>query len=52
MASYLSSTMLKTFDLESLLKEILVFNLALIFELEIKVLITMAFVVVVIFVFK
>ena len=52
MASYLGFIMLKAFDLESLLKEILVFNLAFIFELEIKVFVIMAFVIMVIFVFK
>jgi hypothetical protein len=44
--------MLKAFDLGYLLKEILVFNLAFIFEPEIKVLVTTAFVIMGIFVFK
>ena len=52
MAFYLGFTMLKAFDLGYLLKEIFVFNLAFIFEPEIKVLVTTAFVIMGIFVFK
>ena len=52
MAFYLGFTMLKAFDLVYLLKEILVFVLAFIFEPEIKVLVTTAFVIMGIFVFK
>ena len=52
LASYLDFATLKALYLASLLKEILVFNLAFIFEQETKVLVTMAFVIMVIIVFK